>query len=165
MRSRQDTKHGPAQYRATDTSQNQHKIHTNMLTSLNNPSNLLETLCLKTTALGDAFTHRMRLQRTGPCVQTLIKTRVFLNFWYLQVQSELLSRVSTVRGLFFSCLSFYLLSLSIAGNRQAHWRQRGSRLRLPSQANALRECPDGRWTSWIKRGKLYPSGYYCQPSL
>lgn len=34
MRSRRDTKHGPAQYRATYTSQNQHKTHTNMLTSL-----------------------------------------------------------------------------------------------------------------------------------
>lgn len=79
----------------------------------------LETLCSKTTALGGALTHRMHSLRTGPCVQTLIKSRLFLNFRYLQVQSELLSGVSTVRGLFFP-LSLYLLSLSIAGNRQAH---------------------------------------------
>ncbi len=106
MRSRRDTKHGPARYKPTDTRQNHRKTHTNMLTSLNNPYNLFVNIVFQNNRSCRCVTHRMRSLRTGPCVQTLIKSRVFLNFRYLQVQSELLSRFSTVRGL-FSPLSLY----------------------------------------------------------
>ncbi len=118
VRSRRDTKHGPARYKPTDTRQNHRKTHTNMLTSLNNPYNLFVNIVFQNKQL-------LQVRYAPQCVRYALdhgSKRLLSRVYFLTFGTYRCS-LNCCQGFQRSEVCFplsrsILLSLSIAGNRQ-----------------------------------------------